>query len=90
MEETSSRPSDDRVNVVLRERIDALEAENAQLRTTRASKVVIEQAKGALSARLGVSSVVAFQFLCSVARSSGRDIHEVAVEVVARGGHVAP
>jgi len=89
---TSSRSSDDRTSAVLLEKVAALEAENAQLRAAQTSQVVIEQAKSAISARLGVSAGDAFQFLCSVARSSGRDVSEVAAEVVARGreAHGAP
>jgi AmiR/NasT family two-component response regulator len=63
-----------------------LRAENAQLREALNSCVVIEQAKGAIGARLGITPDVAFEMLRGLARSQGRDLDEYAAAVVANGG----
>jgi AmiR/NasT family two-component response regulator len=47
---------------------------------------IIEQAKGAISARLGTTPDIAFEMLCGFARSQGRELHEYAAAVVAKGG----
>lgn len=47
---------------------------------------VVEQAKGAIGARLGITPDVAFEMLRGLAHSQGRDIDEYAVAVVAKGG----
>jgi len=47
---------------------------------------IVEQAKGAISARLGTTSDVAFEILSGLARSQGREIEEYAGAVVAKGG----
>jgi hypothetical protein len=67
---------------------EALRTENEQLRTALSSRIVIEQAKGALSAQLGVSPEEAFALLRDRARSSRRKIHDVAAEVVASRGRL--
>lgn len=67
-------------------RLAALEKENAQLRQALKSRIVIEQAKGAISARLGTTPEVAFELLRGLARSQRRNLHEFAAEVVANGG----
>lgn len=54
----------------------------AQLQTALDSRVVIEQAKGFLAARLGIDPEAAFRRLRTDARSSHRSLHEVAREVV--------
>jgi hypothetical protein len=47
---------------------------------------IVEQAKGAVSARLGTTPDVAFELLAAVARSQGREITEYAAAVVKKGG----
>lgn len=59
-----------------------------QLQAALNSRVAIEQAKGALAERLGVSTAIAFEALRSAARASRRPIVEVAIDVVARGGRL--
>jgi AmiR/NasT family two-component response regulator len=54
-----------------------------QLQTALDSRVLIEQAKGVLSERHGVSVDVAFDALRRGSRRDGRKIHDVAREVVA-------
>ena len=54
-----------------------------QLQRALDSRVVIEQAKGALAEQLGVNVNQAFEVLRSHARSNGRKLHDVAAEVVA-------
>ena len=63
-------------------------AENAQLREAMNAGVVLEQAKGAVSARLGITPDVAFEMLRGLARSQGRTIDEYAAAVVANGGRL--
>jgi AmiR/NasT family two-component response regulator len=66
--------------------IAALESENAQLRTALESRIILEQAKGAISVRCGVTPDTAFEMLRGLARSQRREIHEYAAEIVANGG----
>ena len=73
----------------LESRVRALGLENAQLQVALTSRIVIEQAKGALSVTLGVSPDEAFDALRGHARSQSRDIHVVAAEVVRNGGRLA-
>jgi ANTAR domain len=74
----------------LRERIAGLERENEQLRTALESRIIIEQAKGAISVRSGVTPGIAFELMRRLARSSRREIHEYAAEIVANGGGLHP
>ena len=53
-----------------------------QLQTALETRVVIEQAKGVLAERLGLDIEEAFGVLRSAARSNGRNLRELAVEVV--------
>jgi hypothetical protein len=53
-----------------------------QLQTALESRVVIEQAKGVLAERLGVTLDEAFAFLRSAARSQGVKLKRLAAEVV--------
>lgn len=66
----------------------ALETENAQLRGALASRIVIEQAKGAISARSDVTPDEAFEMLRRLARSSRLNIHVLAARVVANRGRL--
>jgi hypothetical protein len=47
---------------------------------------IVDQAKGAISARLDTTPDVAFELLAGVARSQGREIAEYAAAVVMKGG----
>jgi AmiR/NasT family two-component response regulator len=78
--------SDGRAGGDLLERVAALETENEQLRTALESRIVIEQAKGAISVRCGVTPETAFEMLRGFARSQRRNIHEYAASIVASGG----
>ena len=76
-------------------RLAALEVENAalqlktaQLQRALLSRIVIEQAKGAVSVRLGTTPEVAFEMMRGLARSQRRNLHEFAAEVVAHGGRL--
>jgi len=69
-------------------RLAALETENVQLRTALDSRIIVEQAKGAISVRCDVSIETAFEMLRGLARSQRRNIHEYAAEVVANGGRL--
>jgi AmiR/NasT family two-component response regulator len=71
-----------------RERLSQLEEENAQLRAALESRITIEQAKGAVSARLETTPEVAFELLRGLARSQRRSLHDYAAEVVERGGRL--
>jgi AmiR/NasT family two-component response regulator len=68
------------------EELAALRRENAQLRQAFESRVIIEQAKGAISARRGVTPDEGFRLMRRLARSQRRDLHECAAEVVGNGG----
>lgn len=54
----------------------------AQLERALASRIVIEQAKGILSERLGLGVDDAFEVLRRAARSNQRKLHDLAREVV--------
>ena len=63
--------------------LDALETENAQLRAALESRIVIEQAKGILAERFTLGLPAAFLLLRRAARTSRRNLHVVALAVVA-------
>jgi AmiR/NasT family two-component response regulator len=69
-------------------RVAGVEAENAQLRHALESSNVIEQAKAAMSARMGTTPDVAFELLRGLARSQRRNLVEYAAEVVRNGGRL--
>lgn len=58
-----------------------LDVVNEQLQTALNSRVVIEQAKGALSRHLSISTEAAFEILRSRARSTRRRLSDVAEDV---------
>lgn len=60
-----------------------------QLQSALNTRVTIEQAKGVVAERQGVSMSEAFEYLRSTARASRRPIAEVAVETVTGQGSVA-
>jgi len=70
-----------------RQRIRALEEEHRQLRIALESRIVIEQARGALSVTHGLMPDDAFELLRRQARSERRKVHLVAAEVVRNHGH---
>ena len=72
----------------LRELVRALAERNAQLQRALTSRVVIEQAKGVLAERFGVTPDEAFELLRRAARSNRRPIHGLAADVV--GSRVTP
>jgi AmiR/NasT family two-component response regulator len=89
LRDTNHRPArDGRATGDLRERLAALETENEQLRTALESRIIIEQAKGAISARCGVAPETAFEMMRGLARSQRRNIHEYAASIVANGGRL--
>ena len=57
---------------------------NAQLEHALESRIVIEQAKGALAHRLGVSVDEAFAILRQRSRTTGTRIHDLATSVIER------
>lgn len=68
--------------------VRALEQENEQLRRALESRVVIEQAKGAVSARFGLLPEEAFELIRGLARSQRRRIHDLAADVVRNHGRL--
>ena len=66
----------------LRQRLAAAEQLNAQLEHALESRIVIEQAKGVLSERLGFTVEEAFDVLRYAARSARIKLHELAAVVV--------
>jgi AmiR/NasT family two-component response regulator len=58
-----------------------LRLENARLTQALESRVVIEQAKGVLRERYGLSLELAFELLRHAARSNRMNIHELAEKV---------
>jgi AmiR/NasT family two-component response regulator len=74
----------------LEAQVRVLETEVAQLRRSLNSRVVIEQAKGALSVTMSVSIKEAFEAIRRQARIQEREIHLVAGEVVRNQGHFLP
>ena len=69
--------------------LERLSVENAQLRYALDSRIVIEQAKGAISARSDVPVDVAFEMLRAVARNKRQNITDVAAQVLANGGRLS-
>jgi len=76
-------------NVALRppDSLAELQAEVDQLRHELHSRAVIEQAKGAVSARHDTTPEVAFEMIRGLARSQRRDLREYAAAIITnRGG----
>jgi len=63
--------------------VSALRREVEQLRSALESRVVVEQAKGVLAERLGLSIDEAFELLRARARASQQRIHDLAGAVLA-------
>ena len=76
----------DQMSQRVRQLEDELEDERTraqQLQEALDSRVIIEQAKGALSVRLGVEPDAAFDVIRQEARSTRRNLHTVAMEMLA-------
>lgn len=65
------------------EKLDALRAENAQLREALGSRAVIEQAKGMLMAQHECDADTAFRVLVAASRRDGRKVRDVAASMAA-------
>jgi AmiR/NasT family two-component response regulator len=63
--------------------VSALQEENEQLRHALVSRIAIEQAKGVLAERYGLTPDRAFQLLRRAARTNRVKIHLLAAEVIA-------
>jgi hypothetical protein len=72
----------------LHEVVRALQVENEQLRHALDSRIVIEQAKGAVAVRCGVTPDVAFEMLRGLARSQRRKMAEFCAEVMENEGRL--
>ena len=70
--------------------VQGLRRENAQLRHALESRILIEQAKGVLAERYDLAVEEAFALLRYAARTSRRNLHELASEVVDRTGKPIP
>jgi AmiR/NasT family two-component response regulator len=68
--------------------LDALKIQNVHLQSALQSRIVIEQAKGAVSAHLGTTPEVAFEMLRGLAKSQGRKLTEYAAGVIENGGRL--
>ncbi len=68
--------------------VGALKQEVAQLQEALTSRIIVEQAKGAVAARCGVDPEDAFEVIRGLARSQRREIHEFCAEVVANQGRL--
>lgn len=64
------------------------QADSAQCYEALDSRIVIEQAKAAVSTRHSTTPDVAFAMLCGLARSQHRDLYEYASNVVAKHGRL--
>ena len=70
------------------DRVHALEAEVAQLRTAMSSRAAIEQAKGILMLLTSCGEQVAFDLLAHISSNSHRKVRDVAVAIVeSAAGH---
>jgi len=68
-------------STLLRE-LQRLRAENSQLAQALESRIVIEQAKGVLAERYGLSLEASFELLRHAARSNRMNIHMLAAKVI--------
>ena len=66
--------------------LNARKREDDRLRAARGSGNLIEQAKGEISVRFGVTTDEAFELIRGLARSQGRGLREFAAEIVANEG----
>lgn len=75
-------------NALLRRQIEGLETEAADVAALLPTRLVIEQAKGAVSARFDVTPAEALAMLRELAETSGHNIHVVAAGVVVNRGRL--
>jgi ANTAR domain len=66
----------------LRARLATALEESSQLRTALESRVVIEQAKGMLAERFGITVEESFAVLRRSSRNTGMRLHELAAQIV--------
>jgi AmiR/NasT family two-component response regulator len=78
----------DSATAPLEEAVRALQVENEQLRHALESRIVIEQAKGAVAVRCGVAPDVAFEMIRGLARSQRRKMAEFCAEVIENEGRL--
>ena len=71
------------------QQLTQLQRENEQLRTALESRIILEQAKGAISARCHVDPETAFELMRGLARSQRRNLQDYAEEIVANGGRLS-
>jgi hypothetical protein len=64
-----------------------LEDRGSRLDTDLTARIV-EQATGAVSARVGTTPDIASEMLCGLARSQGRELEEYAPAVLAKSGRL--
>jgi AmiR/NasT family two-component response regulator len=67
----------------VQELLEELRVRNGQLERALQSRVMIEQAKGVLAERYGITVDEAFELLRRAARSNHLKLHDLAAEVVA-------
>jgi hypothetical protein len=72
------------------DRVVALEAEVAQLRTAMANRAPIEQAKGVLMLLTGCGEQVAFDLLAHISSHTHRKVRDVALDLVASASGQRP
>lgn len=71
------------IGIIHHRRLRDQEELSQQLRNALDSRVAIEQAKGVIAARAGVSVTAAFEMLRSAARASQRPLTDLAADIVA-------
>jgi len=67
---------------------DAITPRASERDAVEPHRITIEQAKGAVSGRFGVTTDDALQLLAGLARSQRRELHEFAAEVVRNRGRL--
>ena len=72
----------------LHELVRALQVENEQLRHALDSRIIIEQAKGAVAARCDVTPDIAFEMIRGLARSQRRKVADFCAEIIENGGRL--
>jgi len=73
-------------HTALAEELVRLRTENKQLCAALVNRIVIEQAKGAVSARFGILPDEAFELIRGLSRSQRRRVSEFAAQVVKNRG----
>lgn len=73
------------IGILQERKVTSAERRAEQLQQALTSRVMIEQAKGVISARLGVTVDEAFELLRRHARNNNRKVHDVARSVIDEG-----